>query len=89
MDSLEKDFEALSKNVRLEILATLREANLRMAVRQIADTLGERSSVVSHHLQILLERQMVSVKESGQWRFYGFETEGFSRMKEFLNDESE
>ena len=61
-------FSTLANPTRLAILEVLDESD--MSVTQLADSLGQEQSMVSHNLRPLVQCQFVHVERKGRERIY-------------------
>ena len=67
---LVKIYKALGEPTRLQIVKTL-SSERHMACMDMSDELGINSnSTLSHHLKILIEAGLVSVRKEGTYRYY-------------------
>jgi Predicted transcriptional regulators len=66
---------ALSHPLRLKIISTIEENGGRANVGQIFETLKAEQSLVSQHLRILRQANLVSTKREHKFIFYSLEQE--------------
>ena len=67
-DTCYRFFSTLANPTRLAALENLMERP--MNVSQLADSLGQEQSMISHNLRPLIQCQFVSVERRGKERFY-------------------
>ncbi|QGG46781.1 ArsR/SmtB family transcription factor [Heliorestis convoluta] len=59
---------AVADESRLKILRTLEKRELCNC--EITDVFSLRQSTVSHHLKILAEAHLITVRKEGKWNYY-------------------
>lgn len=67
--SMHETFKALSDLCRIRLLAILMRGEF--TVQELTLILGTGQSRTSHHLKILLDAGLLSVKRQGTWSYYG------------------
>lgn len=77
-------FDALGNPVRRAILRELRDGPL--SVVQLAARFPVSRPSVSRHLAVLSAAGLVEVHESGTLNLYAVRIQGFSSVREFLDD---
>jgi ubiquinone/menaquinone biosynthesis C-methylase UbiE len=66
---MHETFKALSDLCRIRLLAILMRGEF--TVQELTSILGTGQSRISHHLKILLDAGLLSVKRQGTWSYYG------------------
>ena len=68
-----KIYKALGEHTRLQIVKTL-ASETHMACMDMTDTLGiNTNSTLTHHLKILIDAGLVSVRKEGTYRYYSLQ----------------
>ena len=75
-------FDTLANQLRIEIMKELEQGS--KSVQELADTLKEEQSKVSHSLRMLRECKYVDVEKKGKKRIYSLK-KGFDRKKLKMN----
>ena len=68
-----KFFETIAPDMRVKILFALK--NSAMSVNELAESLGEEQSKVSHNLKKLIECRFLEVERKGKRRIYSLNKE--------------
>lgn len=76
--------QALAEPKRLDILRHLKQGE--MTAGQIADRFDVTRPAISHHLGVLEEAGLVSVRRDGTRRRYRLRPEGFAEMRDFIDE---
>lgn len=74
---------SLSVPTRLTILELLREGELTSS--EIALHFSISAPAISQHLKVLVDSGLVDVRKEGTKRIYRIRREGFSELREFIN----
>ncbi|PFG03577.1 metalloregulator ArsR/SmtB family transcription factor [Bacillus sp. es.034] len=74
---------SLSVPTRLTILELLREGELTSS--EIASHFSISAPAISQHLKVLVDSGLVDVRKEGTKRIYRIRREGFSELREFIN----
>lgn len=69
---MDKVFKCLSSKTRREILSMLRSGE--MSATAIADNFNVSKPTISHHLSLLKEAELVSVRREGNSLYYSIKT---------------
>lgn len=77
-------FKALGNQVRLDILRFLISGE--KCVCKIFEHLNLSQNLVSHHLGILRENELIQSRKDGKWVHYSLNTAHFESLKDFAND---
>ena len=78
-------FSMLQDNKRQEIMVLLFD-NRELSVTEITDRLSLSRPAVSHHLKLLLDTGLVSVRQEGKERYYRLELdEALKLLKKLTN----
>jgi ArsR family transcriptional regulator len=75
-------FKALSDKTRREILLMLKDGD--MSAGEIADRFSTTHATISHHLKMLRDTGLVSVKRQGQSMIYSLNTTVFQDLMAWL-----
>jgi len=80
-------FKALSDPCRLRLLAIL--LRCEFTVQELTAIIGTGQSRISHHLKILTDAGLLSVKRQGTWSYYrvGESSSFFSSIRTFIEQE--
>jgi DNA-binding transcriptional ArsR family regulator len=76
--------DALGSPLRRAILRELRAAPLSVA--EIAERMPVSRPAISRHLSVLQEAGLVEVREVGTRNIYSIRMQGFSSVREFIDD---
>lgn len=63
-----KIFKALGDEIRLKLLHLVRDQEI--CVCDLVDMLGMPQGTLSHHLSVLLQAGLVTVRKQGRWNHY-------------------
>lgn len=77
-----KVLQALADQRRLEILALLRDREL--SAGEIAARFDVQRPTISHHLSVLADARLVTVRREGTRRIYAICPEGFEHAQAYL-----
>ena len=77
-------FLVLRNKTRLRIIDLLSRYGGLLCVVEIADVLGENSSVISSHLALLRAVELVSREPYGSYAYYTLEQGALSRYTQYL-----
>lgn len=80
LDRLSSLFKALGDPTRLKLVMSLREGE--MCVCDLAATLGNTESAVSHQLRRLRERSLVRARRDGQIVYYSLDDDHVAQLLE-------
>ncbi len=75
-------FQALSDDLRLNILSLLRSQEL--CVCDLCEKLDVKQSKLSFHLKILKDAQLVRSRQEGRWIYYSLNLSQFLQLEEYL-----
>jgi len=76
--------KALGSPVRLDILKNLTDGE--MCVCTILKQLKLSQNLVSHHLAILRENDLIIARKEGKWVHYSLNSARFTQLKVFIED---
>ncbi|MEU4226459.1 metalloregulator ArsR/SmtB family transcription factor [Nonomuraea sp. NPDC026600] len=79
-------FTALGDERRQEIIVFLLESGASRNVGDIADHLGLSQPAVSHHLKILRDAGLLTVRRDGAYRLYALNAADYPRLLTPLRD---
>lgn len=79
-------FTALGDERRQEIIVFLLESGASRSVGDIADHLGLSQPAVSHHLKILRDAGLLTVRRNGAQRLYALNAADYPRLLTPLRD---
>lgn len=77
-------FKALSDRNRLTILEMLVDGEI--CACRILEALSITQPTLSHHMKVLQQCGLVSVRRSGQWSYYSLNRSKLSEIAEYFND---
>lgn len=77
-----KLLKILGNKIRLDILLYLRGGE--KCVCNIFDHLGVPQNLVSHHLALLRESNLIKARKTGKWVHYSLNPVRFSELKKFI-----
>lgn len=78
-----KRFKALSDSNRLWILEILIQGE--HCACKLLELLDVSQSTLSHHMKILTEASLVTVRKDGKWAHYSLSKEGLEELKNYLS----
>jgi DNA-binding transcriptional ArsR family regulator len=76
--------DALGSPLRRAILREIRDAPLSVA--EIADRMPVSRPAISRHLSVLKDAGLVEVREEGTRNIYSVRMQGFSSVRDFVDD---
>ncbi|SFT21913.1 helix-turn-helix transcriptional regulator [Paenibacillus sp. BC26] len=81
---IDTTIQALAEPRRRDILYFIRDKELPSSA--IASHFSVSASAISQHLKVLEGAGLVVVRRAGTQRFYGLRREGFSELKQYLEN---
>ena len=81
-------FLVLRNKTRLRIIDHLSRYNGLLCVGEIADVLGEKATIISHHLATLRNAKLVSRELHGTYAYYTLNGEALNQYHQFLEQYS-
>lgn len=81
-ESVVRIFKAFCDPNRLSVLELLQAGE--MCACKILEDLNIGQPTLSHHMKILCDAGIVSVRKEGKWMHYSLNREGFARASEIL-----
>ncbi len=84
MDNIVLICKALGDDTRVQIVKLLLEGE-RCACK-LLETLNITQSTLSHHMKILSDCSLVSVRKVGKWHHYSLNQETLERLNSFTNE---
>lgn len=82
LSDVKNGFQALSDDLRLNILDLLRSQEL--CVCDLCEKLEVRQSKLSFHLKTLKEANLVRSRQQGRWIYYSLNLTQFLKLEEYL-----
>lgn len=79
---MERTFHALGDEKRLAVLRRLIDGE--RCVCELADAAKVGQSLLSFHLRVLKDADLVRVRRVGRWGFYSVDVETIERLRSFL-----
>ena len=76
--------KALSDENRVKILKMLTSGEL--CACKILEEFSITQSTLSHHMKILSDSNLVSVRKDGKWSYYSTNCKAFSEFKNFISE---
>lgn len=76
-------FKALSDKNRITIIMLLKDGEL--CARDLLNELAINQSTLSHHMKILADAELVTVRKEGKWSFYETNEVQINKLIYFLN----
>ncbi|MBQ7159433.1 MAG: winged helix-turn-helix transcriptional regulator [Treponema sp.] len=76
--------KALGDENRVKIIKMLTSGEL--CACKILDALSVTQPTLSHHMKILSEAGLVSVRREGKWSYYAIQCDSFSAFKSVIGD---
>lgn len=80
---MSKIFKALSDPNRLSILKMLSESEL--CACKILESFDITQPTLSHHMRVLSELDLVSVRQDGKWSYYSLNPKSLDRISEYIH----
>lgn len=84
LENATETLRAIAHPIRLSIIEMLFE-NKRLTVTEIYEQLQIEQAVASHHLRILKDRDVVTVKREGKNSYYALSSNEYYSIVEVLN----
>lgn len=81
--NLSRTFHAFSDPKRIEIVALL--TNGERCVCELTDVVGAKQPLLSFHLKILREANLVRNRRRGKWMYYSLNYETIDEMKAIID----
>lgn len=78
-----KIFKALSDSNRLKIIDMLSCGEL--CACNILEEFNITQPTLSHHMKILKELELVTIRREGKWMYYNLNEEKINEFKDFIN----
>ncbi|MBQ8824565.1 MAG: winged helix-turn-helix transcriptional regulator [Ruminococcus sp.] len=77
-------FKALGDSTRLQIVQML--SGGEMCACKILEQFEITQPTLSHHMKILCESEIVTVRKEGKWSYYSLSCEVFSEFQQFVSE---
>ena len=84
LDKRHKFFKCLSDLNRLKIILLLKELG-ELCVCELDEAFKIKQSTMSHHLGILRDVGLVSVRKQGRWSYYKLSGKGYEVVENLIN----
>lgn len=82
-ESFVKGFQALSDNLRMQVLELL--SHRELCVCEITEILDIPQSKLSFHLKTLREANLVNTRQQGKWTYYSLNLVNMVALEQYLS----